>query len=140
MLTLKLFSLVLATFWSTVDQPYSDRNRSCTKPAIRREWRAFSTHEKTEWIRAVNVRNITTLSGWISYHAYVVSGLQCLSHLPHDSALAPSVDPSISTIPPVNASSSYYDGTILSLASLQELKCISTDLVYLHMDLNTRVR
>jgi hypothetical protein len=25
-------------------------------PAVRREWRAFSTEEKAEWIRAVNVR------------------------------------------------------------------------------------
>ena len=46
----------------------------------------------------------------IHRHSEVVFWLQCLSHLPHDPALAPSVDPSISLIPPVNASSSYYDG------------------------------
>ena len=40
--------------------------------------------------------------------------VQCLSHQPHDPALAPSVDPSISLIPPVNASGSYYDGMNLS--------------------------
>ncbi len=40
---------------------------------------------------------------------------QCLSKLPHDSALAPSVDPSVSLIPPVNASSSYYDGIAQSI-------------------------
>ena len=28
----------------------------CTKPAVRKEWRSFSTEEKAEWIRAVNVR------------------------------------------------------------------------------------
>ena len=28
----------------------------CTKPSIRKEWRAFSTQEKTAWIRALNVR------------------------------------------------------------------------------------
>ncbi|KAF8495782.1 Di-copper centre-containing protein [Russula emetica] len=72
----------------------------CTKPAVRKEWRAFSTEEKAEWIRAVN----------------------CLSKQPHDSALAPSVDPSLSLIPPVNTSGSYYD-----------------DLVYIHMDLNIRI-
>ena len=38
-------------------------------------------------------------------------GNQCLSQLPHDPALTPSIDPSVSLIPPVNASSSYYDGT-----------------------------
>ena len=40
--------------------------------------------------------------------------IQCLSKLPHDSALTPSVDPSISLIPPVNESSSYYDGIVQS--------------------------
>jgi len=78
----------------------SGKTYSCDKPAIRREWRTFSTYEKAEWIRAVN----------------------CLSHLPHDPALAPSIDPSVSLIPPVNTYSSYYD-----------------DLVYIHMDLNTRI-
>jgi hypothetical protein len=38
--------------------------------------------------------------------------IQCLSKLPHDSALTPSVNPSVSLIPPVNASSSYYDGMV----------------------------
>ena len=47
---------------------------------------------------------------------------QCLSRLPHDDALTPSVDPSVSQIPPVNTSGSYWD-----------------DIVYMHMDLNTRV-
>ena len=41
---------------------------------------------------------------------------QCLSKLPHDSSLTPSVDPSVSLIPPVNASSSYYDGIVQSFS------------------------
>ena len=41
-----------------------------------------------------------------------------MSHVPHDSALTPSVNPSVSLIPPVNTSSSYFDGMILPLASL----------------------
>ncbi|KAH8978459.1 Di-copper centre-containing protein [Lactarius akahatsu] len=72
----------------------------CTKPSVRREWRAFSAQEKAAWIRAVD----------------------CLSHLPHDPALTATVDPSISQIPPINASGSYYD-----------------DIVYTHMDLNIRI-
>ncbi|KAI0271789.1 Di-copper centre-containing protein [Russula aff. rugulosa BPL654] len=98
----KGFSVALAILWSSVvvSCSYDPYPSPCTKPAIRKEWRTFSTEEKTEWIRAVN----------------------CLSKLPHDSALTPSVDPSVSLIPPVNASSSYYD-----------------DIVYLHMDLNTRI-
>ena len=46
----------------------------------------------------------------IGRHSEAGFWLQCLSHQPHDPALAPSVDPSISLIPPVNASGSYYDG------------------------------
>jgi hypothetical protein len=38
--------------------------------------------------------------------------IQCLSEQPHDSALTPSVNPLVSLIPPVNASSSYYDGEV----------------------------
>jgi len=90
----------LVFIWSALGVSCSYRPRACTKPAVRREWRAFSASEKAEWIRAVN----------------------CLSRLPHDPSLTPSVDPSVSHMPPVNASGSYYD-----------------DLVYMHMDLNTRI-
>ncbi|KAI0248310.1 Di-copper centre-containing protein [Lactifluus subvellereus] len=100
MLVLRVFSVALVVLWSALGVSCSYQKCACTKPAVRREWRAFSTEEKEDWIRAVN----------------------CLSHLPHDPALSPSVDPSISHIPPVNGSSSYYD-----------------DLVYIHMDLNTRI-
>lgn len=64
---------------------------TCETPSVRREWRTFSTYEKADWIAAVN----------------------CLSNLPHDDALTPSVDPSISNIVPVNASGSYYDGSYM---------------------------
>jgi hypothetical protein len=47
--------------------------------------------------------------------AYSESWVQCLSQTPHDPALAPIVDPSVSLIPPVNASSSYYDGMTQSI-------------------------
>src|ERR1700730_9659140 len=61
--------------------------------------------------------------------------------MPHDAALTPSVDPSISQIPAVNSSGSYYDGMMRSLASLSRcLGCISADWVYAHMDLNTQAR
>jgi hypothetical protein len=63
MLILRLFSLVLANFWSATDEPYraSDEKTSCTTPAVRREWRKLSAHEKAEWIGAVNVRRLTQL-------------------------------------------------------------------------------
>ncbi|KAH9986888.1 Di-copper centre-containing protein [Russula compacta] len=100
MLAHRIFSVALAIIWSAVGVSCSYPKGTCTEPVVRREWRTFCAQEKAEWIRAVN----------------------CLSHLPHDPALAPSVDPSLSLIPPVNASGSYYD-----------------DLVYMHMDLNTRI-
>ncbi|KAN0111711.1 Di-copper centre-containing protein [Russula decolorans] len=95
-----ILSIALVFVWSVVGVSCSYGPGPCTKPAVRKEWRAFSASEKAEWIRAVN----------------------CLSRQPHDPSLTPSVDPSVSLIPPVNASGSYYD-----------------DLVYMHMDLNTRI-
>jgi hypothetical protein len=112
--TCKSLSVALAILWSTVCVfcPYDPS--PCTKPAVRREWRAFSTEEKAEWIRAINVR-IDTLIGRL---AKAIFGIQCLSKQPqaHDSALTPSVDPSLSLIPPVNTSSSYFDGMIQSFS------------------------
>ena len=55
MLVYKLLSNALA-FFSSALQMSSYEGCSCTKPAIRREWRAFSADEKAEWIRAINVR------------------------------------------------------------------------------------
>lgn len=66
---------------------------------------------------------------------------QCLNGLPHDDALTPSVDPSISNIVGVNASGSYYDGRRLAIHStVIRLIIVYLDFVYVHMDLNTRVR
>jgi hypothetical protein len=52
----KLLSVALAFFWSALVVSCSYEKCTCTKPAIRREWRAFTTEEKADWIRAVNVR------------------------------------------------------------------------------------
>lgn len=145
MLILRFFSLVLANFWSAGDepQPVSDNKTLCTKPAVRREWRKLSAYEKAEWIGAVNVRHVSPLVQGLIVVVLMraVFGRQCLAQLPHDPALAPSVDPAISQIPPVNPSGSFYDGTILSLSLLSGLfNHVSTDLVYVHMDLSTQVR
>ena len=56
MLVYKLLSVTLAFLWSAPRVFCSYEEHPCTKPAVRREWRAFSTKEKAEWIRAVNVR------------------------------------------------------------------------------------
>ena len=134
----KLLSLSLAILRSALAVSCSFEKCPCTKPAIRREWRALTTEEKADWIRAVNVRIDARLC-----LAEDIFGFQCLSQLPHDPALTPSVDPSVSLIPPVNASSSYYDGTPSRLTSLFRmlgvLTAFCTDITYLHMDLNTRV-
>ena len=112
MIVRKGLSVALAILWSTVCVFCSYGPRPCTKPAVRREWRAFSTEEKAEWIRAIKVR-IDTLIGRL---AKAIFGIQCLSKEPHDSALTPSVDPSLSLIPPINTSSSYFDGMIQSFS------------------------
>ena len=110
----RTLSVVLVFIWSAVGVSCSYGNKGpCTNPVVRKEWRAFSTNEKAEWIRAVNVRmRILPRIGCLTE---AVFWLQCLSHLPHDPALAPSIDPSISLIPAVNTSSSYYDGINLSI-------------------------
>ena len=110
---IQFFSVALVVLWSAVGVYCSYDPYCCTKPAVRKEWRAFSIKEKAEWIRAVNVRMHSTLAWAILLRIYVP--IQCLSKLPHDSALTPSVDPSVSVIPPVNASSSYYDGMVQSI-------------------------
>jgi tyrosinase len=97
---LVLLFVSLAILCSLAGASSTHTKKTCRDPAVRKEWRALSTGEKAEWIRAVN----------------------CLSHLPHDPALTPRVNLSVSLIPPVNASSSYYD-----------------DLAYIHMDLNTQI-
>ncbi|KAH9011802.1 Di-copper centre-containing protein [Lactarius pseudohatsudake] len=100
MFVLGAFLVSLTIFFSVVGAFSTHQKKACIKPAIRKEWRALRAQEKMEWIRAVN----------------------CLSHFPHDPALTPRVNRSVSLIPPVNASSSYYD-----------------DFVYLHMDLSTKI-
>jgi len=100
MLVLRVLFASLAIISSTFGTPSTHKGGACSNPPVRREWRAFTSQEKAAWIRAIN----------------------CLSHLPHDTALTPTVDPSVSLIPPINATGSYYD-----------------DIVYVHMDLNTRI-
>ena len=139
MLVYKLLSIALTFLWSALHVS-SYEECSCTKPTVRREWRALSAEEKVEWIRAVNVR-IDTRLALVVFLKHI--RIQCLSRLPHDSALTPSVDPSVSLIPPINSSSSYYDGMIQSIGfafwMLGVLTVFCTDIVYMHMDLNTRV-
>ena len=56
MLIQGIFSVSLAVLWSVVGVSCANDKCSCTKPAIRKEWRKLSTHARAEWIRAVNVR------------------------------------------------------------------------------------
>lgn len=56
MLVLKVFSVSLAILCSVVGAPSTLEKKACIKPTVRKEWRALNTQEKTEWIRAVNVR------------------------------------------------------------------------------------
>ncbi|ETW77359.1 hypothetical protein HETIRDRAFT_326548 [Heterobasidion irregulare TC 32-1] len=87
------FFIFLATAFCTV-------RAICTHPSVRKEWRQMTVTERSNWVSAVN----------------------CLSHHPHDPRLMPTVNISISAIPPVNTTGSYYD-----------------DFVYMHMDLNVLI-
>jgi hypothetical protein len=108
----KSLSLALVILWSTVCVFCTyDPSCPCTQPAVRREWRAFSTEEKAEWIRAIKVRMATLLETGLTKVE-----IQCLSKLPHDPAMTPSVDPSVSLIPPLNTSGSHFDGMTPSLS------------------------
>ena len=56
-----------------------------------------------------------------------------MSHLPHDPSLTPTVNPSVSLIPPVNVSSSYYDGLFfLFYQPVSDKKLISQDRLYIY--------
>jgi hypothetical protein len=57
-----ILSIALVFIWSVVGVSCSYGPGPCTKPAVRKEWRAFSASEKAEWIRAVNVRMSTFLT------------------------------------------------------------------------------
>ena len=52
----RTLSVALAIIWSAVSVSCSYGKGSCTRPVVRKEWRAFCAEEKAEWIRAVNVR------------------------------------------------------------------------------------
>ena len=63
MLVRKGLSIALAILWSAVCVLCSyGPSYPCTKPTVRREWRAFSTEEKAEWIRAIKVSIDTSLT------------------------------------------------------------------------------
>ena len=65
----KTLLVALVILWSTVCVFCSYAPGPCTKPAVRREWRAFSTEEKAEWIHAIKVR-IDTLIGRLAKKRY----------------------------------------------------------------------
>jgi hypothetical protein len=64
MFVYKILSVALAFLGSALRVSCSSSYDECpcTKPAVRREWRAFSTEEKAEWIRAIKVRIYTHLT------------------------------------------------------------------------------
>ncbi|KAH7870975.1 Di-copper centre-containing protein [Lentinula edodes] len=72
----------------------------CTNPTVRREWRTLSRDERAAWISAV----------------------KCLAANPHNPDLIATVNSSISQIPAMNTSASFWD-----------------DISYMHMDLNVKI-
>ena len=58
----RLLTAVMTFLGSAPAVHYSYEKYTCTQPAIRREWRAITTEQKAEWIRAVHVRTDTRLT------------------------------------------------------------------------------
>jgi len=79
---------------------FTSVNGACNNPKVRQEWRSISSDDRAAWLNAI----------------------KCLAKLPHDPSVAPTVDPTLSVIPPMTTNSSYYD-----------------DFVYTHMDLNVEI-
>lgn len=93
---------------------------ACDNIEVRREWRNFTTSEKTEWIDAVKVYTLQIFkaSRGLNVNFY----LKCMSHLPHNDSLYSSVGTFAATFANITTNSSYYD-----------------DWAYVHCDLNTRI-
>jgi hypothetical protein len=78
---IQILSVTLAVLWSAVGVSCSYDPRSCTNPAVRKEWRAFGTKEKAEWIRAVNVRIDSTPASVVLLKEYTYYFSACQSCL-----------------------------------------------------------
>jgi len=50
-----VFCLFLTLVLSVAGAPSCARTKACTKPSVRKEWRALKSQEKAAWIKAVNV-------------------------------------------------------------------------------------
>jgi len=54
--TKNIFLALLLTFFTAVQAaPAPADKKGCSKPLVRREWRALSEGERTEWVDAVKV-------------------------------------------------------------------------------------
>ena len=93
--------IVVSTLLST------STNGQCTNPRVRKEWRSLCADERASWIKAINVPSPLECC-----QSLLTSSreLQCLANLPHDPKVAPTVDPSLSLIPPLTPNSSHFDG------------------------------
>ena len=80
MLVRKILSSALAILWSAIGVSCSYDPCLCTKPAVRKEWRALSTEEKVEWIRAVNVHMTSPLKSVVLLKQHTYSSA-CRSYL-----------------------------------------------------------
>lgn len=59
MLVLRGLFVSLTILCSLAGVSSTHTKTTCLEPAVRKEWRALSTEEKAEWIRAINVCNVT---------------------------------------------------------------------------------
>lgn len=113
----RLHLLLLFTFASQVLS-------YCKTVEVRKEWRNFTTPEKTAWISAVKVVTPTSRhllsSPECSFASHQLTS-QCLANLPHNDSLYVTIG-QFASIANISATSSYYD-----------------DFVYVHSDLNPKI-
>ncbi len=137
MLVLRVFVIALAILCSVVGASSTHQRKACIKPAVRKEWRALNTREKAEWIRAVNVRELTAPIFVLSIGLTLVLVTF---------AARPCFDPDRGSFN-ITHSANQRIGLLLrwyvvvvGITNIVRHINFSTDIVYIHMDLNTRVR
>jgi hypothetical protein len=85
------------------------QSKRCSNPSVHREWNSLSETERAEWITAVKVC-VLYYSNSCFDSPLTKRYSQCINTLPHNDSLFASVDPALSLIPPINKTSTYYDG------------------------------
>ena len=112
----RFLGLALASVTLLVQAAAANNGSPCSNPTVRREWRSLPPEERAAWMAAVKVEH--KLRMLLAYTSLTFAA-QCLNNLPHDPSLVPTFNTTYAAIPPVNTSSSYFDGLFTSRMSAE---------------------